>query len=55
VLRSNEGERIVVVGRVVNRLDRLARSTKDLLRIVERLDRNGVALRIVDFAVSGPR
>src|SRR4051794_17172847 len=37
---------------VVTRLDRLARSTQDLLSIVERLDREGVALRILDFAGS---
>src|SRR5215212_3234136 len=37
---------------VVTRLDRLARSTQDLLSIVERLDRKGVALRILDFAGS---
>jgi DNA invertase Pin-like site-specific DNA recombinase len=37
---------------VVTRLDRLARSTQDLLGIVERLDKKGVALRILDFAGS---
>jgi len=37
---------------VVTRLDRLARSTQDLLSIVERLDKKGVALRILDFAGS---
>ena len=37
---------------VMTRLDRLARSTQDLLSIVERLDREGVALRILDFAGS---
>src|SRR5829696_3224885 len=37
---------------VITRLDRLARSTQDLLSIVERLDRKGVALRILDFAGS---
>lgn len=34
---------------VVTKLDRLARSTGDLLRIVERLDHQQVALRILDF------
>ncbi len=34
---------------VVTRLDRLARSTTDLLGIVGRLDSKGVALRILDF------
>lgn len=34
---------------VVTRLDRLARSTTDLLRIIARLDAKGVALRILDF------
>lgn len=34
---------------VVTKLDRLARSTVDLLRIVETLDAKGVALRIMDF------
>jgi DNA invertase Pin-like site-specific DNA recombinase len=34
---------------VVNRLDRLARSTSDLLSIVSRLEDKGVALRILDF------
>lgn len=34
---------------VVTRLDRLARSTSHLLSIVEKLDRKGVALRILDF------
>lgn len=34
---------------VVTRLDRLARSTTDLLEIVAKLDRKGVALRILDF------
>src|SRR5688572_26242341 len=38
---------------VVTRLDRLARSTQDLLALVERLDSKGVALRILDFAGSG--
>jgi len=34
---------------VVTRLDRLARSTADLLAIVATLERKGVALRILDF------
>ncbi len=34
---------------VVTKLDRLARSTADLLRIVETLEMKGVGLRIVDF------
>lgn len=34
---------------VVTRLDRLARSTSHLLSLVEELDRNGVALRVLDF------
>jgi len=34
---------------VVTRLDRLARSTADLLAIVARLEVKGVALRILDF------
>jgi DNA invertase Pin-like site-specific DNA recombinase len=34
---------------VVTKLDRLARSTADLLSLVEKLDRKGVALRILDF------
>lgn len=34
---------------VITRLDRLARSTSDLLNIVARLDAKGVALRILDF------
>ena len=34
---------------VVTKLDRLARSTGQLLEIVQRLDQNGVALRILDF------
>ena len=37
---------------VITRLDRLARSTQDLLNLVERLDRKGVALRILDFTGS---
>lgn len=37
---------------VVTRLDRLSRSVADLLRIVEALDRKGVALRILDFGGS---
>lgn len=34
---------------VVTRLDRLARSTTDLLEIIATLERKGVALRILDF------
>lgn len=34
---------------VVTRLDRLARSTADLLSIIATLERKGVALRILDF------
>lgn len=34
---------------VVSRMDRLARSTSDLLRIVQRLDEKEVALRVLDF------
>lgn len=34
---------------VVTRLDRLARSTTDLLGIIATLERKGVALRILDF------
>lgn len=34
---------------VCTKLDRLARSTADLLRLVEELDRKGVGLRILDF------
>lgn len=34
---------------VVTRLDRLARSTADLLSIIATLERKGVALRIMDF------
>lgn len=37
---------------VVTKLDRLARSTTDLLSIVERLDAKDVALRILDFGGS---
>ncbi len=37
---------------IVTRLDRLARSTTDLLNIVQRLEQNGVALRILDFGGS---
>jgi DNA invertase Pin-like site-specific DNA recombinase len=37
---------------VVARLDRLARSTTDLLAIVERLEAKGVGLRILDFGGS---
>jgi DNA invertase Pin-like site-specific DNA recombinase len=34
---------------VVTKMDRLARSTQNLLEIVEGLERKGVALRILDF------
>jgi DNA invertase Pin-like site-specific DNA recombinase len=34
---------------VVTKMDRLARSTQHLLEIVERLEKKGVALRILDF------
>lgn len=37
---------------VVLRLDRLARSTTDLLRIIDKLESKGVALRILDFGGS---
>lgn len=37
---------------VVTRLDRLARSTTDLLGIVSTLERKGVALRVLDFGGS---
>ncbi len=37
---------------IVTKLDRLARSTTDLLRIVQRLDDKGVGLRIADFGGS---
>ncbi|WP_426256972.1 recombinase family protein [Sphingomonas sp. DC2300-3] len=37
---------------VVSRLDRLARSTTDLLSIVGTLERKGVALRVLDFGGS---
>ena len=37
---------------VVTKLDRLARSTTDLLNIVQKLDAKGVALRILDFGGS---
>lgn len=37
---------------VVTRLDRLARSTADLLDIIARLEAKGVALRILDFGGS---
>jgi DNA invertase Pin-like site-specific DNA recombinase len=36
----------------VTRLDRLARSTTDLLRIITTLERKGVGLRIIDFGGS---
>lgn len=37
---------------VVTRLDRLARSTADLLRIVDALEKKGVALLVLDFGGS---
>jgi DNA invertase Pin-like site-specific DNA recombinase len=37
---------------IVTRLDRLARSTTDLLGIVEVLERKGVGLRVLDFGGS---
>lgn len=37
---------------VITRLDRLARSTADLLTIIATLERKGVALRILDFGGS---
>lgn len=37
---------------VVTRLDRLARSTTDLLRIIDLLESKGVGLRILDFGGS---
>lgn len=37
---------------VVTRLDRLARSTADLLRIIDLLENKGVGLRILDFGGS---
>jgi DNA invertase Pin-like site-specific DNA recombinase len=37
---------------VVTKLDRLARSVKDLLAIIDRLEAKGVALRILDFGGS---
>jgi DNA invertase Pin-like site-specific DNA recombinase len=37
---------------IVTRLDRLARSTTDLLNIVATLERKGVALRVLDFGGS---
>jgi DNA invertase Pin-like site-specific DNA recombinase len=37
---------------VVTRLDRLCRSTADLLKIIDRLQAKGVALRILDFGGS---
>lgn len=42
-----EGDTLVVV-----RLDRLARSTTDLLNIVQRLEQKQVGLRILDFGGS---
>jgi DNA invertase Pin-like site-specific DNA recombinase len=42
-----DGDALVIV-----RLDRLSRSVSDLLRIVERLERKGVGLRILDFGGS---
>ncbi len=42
-----EGDVLVVV-----RLDRLARSTSDLLGILDRLEAKGVGLRIIDFGGS---
>lgn len=38
---------------VVTRLDRLARSTSDLLRIIDLLETKGVGLRILDFGGAG--
>lgn len=38
---------------VVTRLDRLARSTTDLLRIIALLEKKGVGLRILDFGGGG--
>src|SRR3954471_8142235 len=37
---------------VITRLDRLARSTQDLLNIVQRLEQKGVAFRVLDFGGS---
>jgi DNA invertase Pin-like site-specific DNA recombinase len=37
---------------VITKLDRLARSTSDVLKIVERLEAKGVGLRILDFGGS---
>ena len=37
---------------IVTRLDRLARSTRDFLEIIDRLHAKGVALRILDFGGS---
>ena len=37
---------------VITRLDRLARSTQDLLSIVQRLEEKGVAFRVLDFGGS---
>lgn len=34
---------------IVTRLDRLARSTRDFLEIIDRLHSNGVSLRVLDF------
>lgn len=42
-----EGDALVVTG-----LDRLARSTADLLAIIATLERKGVALRVLDFGGS---
>lgn len=38
---------------VVTRLDRLARSTTDLLRIIALLEKKGVGLRVLDFGGGG--
>jgi DNA invertase Pin-like site-specific DNA recombinase len=35
---------------VVTKLDRLARSVRDLLKIIERIEAKGASLRILDFA-----
>lgn len=37
---------------IVTRLDRLARSTRDFLEIIDRLHSKGVALRVLDFGGS---